>query len=178
MKKSVFAVIPVAAVAMGVVGCSSDSTAEPVAEPSPAVTEIDYGQQYLAIVCPANILADTLDKNEKKWFGSDGESYYGEPVPSAYKKWAAKRAVAEKKSAQQLDDAEWPEEIQKSIDVIAQDSYAYVDFYKSRAKANDSADWEDSAGVKTSKQQKAVADVRLTLDLPPSGKGCKAYKKN
>ncbi len=178
MKKSVFAVIPVAAVAMGVVGCSSDSTAEPVAEPSPVVTEIDYGQQYLAIVCPGNVLNDIKDKNDKKWFGSDGLIYEGESVPTAYKKWAAKKAVAEKKSAQQLDDAEWPEEIQKSIDVIAQDSYARVDFFKSRAKSNDSANWESDSGQGTRKQQKAVADVRLTLDLPPSGKGCKAYKKN
>ncbi len=174
MKKHALIIAPTVAVAaLGLAGCSSDPAAESGAEPSPTVTEIDYGQQYLAIACSWN---SQNDKYKKSWETADSGGYvYGVDTPKAYRKWAEAMMKESKRNAKAYSDAEWPKNVQKSMDKLAAYSYADVAHYRSRANKPDPADWTDNSAKN---HQKWVGDIRLKLDLPPSGKGCKAYKKS
>ncbi len=150
-------------------GCSRVDSAEVAAEAtrSPTVTEIDYGQQYLAIVCPKNIEGD---KQKESWENLE----FGVDTPQAYRKWAGDMAEANKVEAQALSDAEWPAEVQKSIDKIAVAAYDDVAPYESRANKPDPEDWDDFND--SASYGKAASDIRLKLDLPPRGEGCDAFK--
>lgn len=126
---------------------------------------IDYGQQYLDIVCPSILQRESYDNTD--WADADFITY-GETVPQNVRDFYAERVKLERREAKRLAAATWPTEVQDQVNIVAAEVYESVLVSKERANTETfGSDWPQYP-----KSGKAASRVRLMLDLPPRGKGC------
>lgn len=126
------------------------------------------GDKYLRIVCPANRTADKLTRALERAWGNKVNIRYGTPVPSSVRVLYRKYAKALSREGQRLNAAAWPEDLIYPIKRIVRADFKNVAYYESRDTATVRRSWQRQQGSAGG----APNRIRITLELPPAGRGC------